>query len=49
MKATQAATFHDDYQRVEPGPPYPGAGLTHDTSPGLRGWPPHYHNVTHEV
>jgi hypothetical protein len=23
MKATRVATFRDDYQRVEPGPPYP--------------------------
>jgi hypothetical protein len=24
-KVTRVATFHDDYQRVEPGPPYPSA------------------------
>jgi hypothetical protein len=37
MKAPQVATVHDDYQRVEPDPPYPSAGLPHDTSMGIHG------------
>jgi hypothetical protein len=41
--------FHDEYQRVEPGPPYPSAALPRDTSLGIRGWHPHYHSVTQEV
>jgi hypothetical protein len=41
--------FHDDYQRVELGLPYPSVGLPRDTSPGIRGWPLHYPNVTCEV
>jgi hypothetical protein len=50
--ATQApwvATVHDDYQRVEPGPPYPSAGLPRDTLSGIYEWLPHYPKVTREV
>jgi hypothetical protein len=47
--ATRVATVHDDYQRVESGPPYPSAGLPRDTSSGICGWPPHYPNVIREV
>jgi hypothetical protein len=49
MKATRVATFHDDYQRIKSGPPYPSADLPRDTSPGIHGWPPYYPNVTREV
>jgi hypothetical protein len=28
-EAPRVATVHDDYQRVEPGPPYPSAHLPH--------------------
>jgi hypothetical protein len=28
---TTSGTVHDDYQRVQQGPPYPSAGLPHDT------------------
>jgi hypothetical protein len=38
-KATRVSTFHNDYQRVEPGPPYPSAGLPRDTSPASMGGP----------
>jgi hypothetical protein len=34
MKATRVATFHDDYQRVEPGPPYPNVVFHVKTSMG---------------
>jgi hypothetical protein len=40
MKTPRVATVHNDYQRVEPGPPYPSASLSRDTSTGIRGWPP---------
>jgi hypothetical protein len=40
MTAPRVATFHDDYQSVKPGPPYPSAGPPRDTSMGIRGWPP---------
>jgi hypothetical protein len=46
MKTPREATVHDDYQRVESGPPYPSAGLPCDTSMGTCGWPPHYPNAT---
>jgi hypothetical protein len=35
----QVATVHDNYQRVELGPPYRSACLPRDTSMGIRGWP----------
>jgi hypothetical protein len=44
-KAQRVATVHDDYQRVELGPPYPSADLPHDTTAGIHGWPPHYPSV----
>jgi hypothetical protein len=34
MKATWVATFHDDYQRVESGPPYPSVIFHAKTSMG---------------
>jgi hypothetical protein len=34
MKATRVATFHDDYQRVEPSPPCPSAVFHAKTSTG---------------
>jgi hypothetical protein len=43
--APRVATIHDNYQRAEPGPPYPSASLPHDTSMGIRGCPPHYASV----
>jgi hypothetical protein len=48
-QAPRVATIHDDYQRVKSGPPYPSAGLPRDTSLGIRGWPPHYPNVTRDI
>jgi hypothetical protein len=48
-QAPRVTTVHDDNQRVEPDPSYPSAGLPRDTSSGIRGWLPHYSNVTHEV
>jgi hypothetical protein len=42
MKTPRVATIHDDYQRVESGPPYPSARLPHDTSTGIHRWPMHY-------
>jgi hypothetical protein len=44
-EGTRVATVHDDYQRVEPGPPYHIAGLPRDTLMGIYGWPPHYPSV----
>jgi hypothetical protein len=34
MNTSQVATVHDDYQRVEPGPPHPSARLPRDTTLG---------------
>jgi hypothetical protein len=42
MKTPQAVAVHDDYQRVEPGPPHPSVRLPRDTLVGIRGWPMHY-------
>jgi hypothetical protein len=37
------AIVHDDYQRVEPGPPYPSARLPRDTTlRAIRARPMHY-------
>jgi hypothetical protein len=38
-QAPWVVTVHDDYQRVESGPPYHSAGFLHDTSMDIRGWP----------
>jgi hypothetical protein len=39
----RVATVHDDYQRVELGPPHPSACLPRDTTLwDIRGWPMHY-------
>jgi hypothetical protein len=42
MKTPRVAIVHDDFQGVEPGAPYPSAGLPCDTTTGISGWPPHY-------
>jgi hypothetical protein len=49
MKATRVATFHDDYQRVDPGPPYPSVVFHAKPQRAVRGWPEHYPNVIREV
>jgi hypothetical protein len=49
MKATRVATFHDDYQRVDPGPPYPSAVFHAKPRRVVREWPEHYPNVIREV
>jgi hypothetical protein len=48
-KATWVATFRDDYQRVEPGPPDPSAVFHMKTSTGSLWVPEHYPNVNREV
>jgi hypothetical protein len=45
LKTPRVATVHDDYQRVESGPPYPSEGLPCDTSTGIHGCPPHYPSI----
>jgi hypothetical protein len=45
MKTPRVTTVHDDYQRVEPGPSYPSAGLPRDTSMGIRGWLAQYPSI----
>jgi hypothetical protein len=49
MKATRVATFRDDYQRVDLGPPYPSVVFHVKTSIGSPWWPEHYPNVKREV
>jgi hypothetical protein len=44
-KTPQVAIFHDDCKGVKPGPPYPSACFSRDTSTGIRGWPTHYPDV----
>jgi hypothetical protein len=42
-RAPRVAIVHDDYQRVEPGPPYPSARLPRDTTlRAIRARPMHY-------
>jgi hypothetical protein len=41
-KTPRVAIVHGNYQRVEPSPPYPSAGLPCDTLMDIRGWRPHY-------
>jgi hypothetical protein len=42
LKTPRVTTIHNDYQKVEPGPPYPSAGFQRNSSTGIHGWPPHY-------
>jgi hypothetical protein len=42
-RAAQVATVHDDYQRIEPDPPYSSAHLPRDiTHWAIRGWHMHH-------